>query len=229
MKLKIMNNKELARLKWMYKYELFQKAKGINVIAGIDEAGRGPLAGPVVASAVILPDLLSNSDYEQWEGINDSKKLSAKKRERLYNRIIEYPKAYVGIGIVSERKIDEINILRATQMAMRIALNNLPVIPQFVLVDGMTIPDVKIRQQKIINGDCLSLSIASASIIAKVTRDNIMRDYHQKYPQYGFNRHKGYGTKEHFRLLKQYGYCRIHRKSFRPVSLMREIDYPESV
>ena len=221
-------NGELARLHAMYKYETIQNNKGIRIIAGVDEVGRGPLAGPVVAAVVILPRLCKDSDYEKWEGLNDSKKLSSKNRENLYSRFIKDPELHLGIGIVSERTIDKLNILRATQMAMRKALANLNITPDFLLIDGMVVPGVRTPQQKIPDGDCLSLSIAAASIVAKVTRDNIMCQYHEKYPQYGFDRHKGYGTKDHFKRLKEYGPCKIHRKSFHPIKLMDEIGYGEN-
>lgn len=218
-----MDNKELARLRSMYRFESNQYRRGFEIVAGLDEAGRGPLAGPVVSAVAILPRLSNDSDFEELEGLNDSKKLSSKKREFFYKRFIENPNVYIGIGIVNEGMIDKFNILRATQMSMRKALANLSISPQFLLVDGMTIPGMEIPQQKIIDGDNFSLSIAAASIIAKVTRDNIMCQYHEIYPQYAFNRHKGYGTKEHFRRLREYGPCRIHRRSFNPISLMEEI------
>lgn len=224
-----MKDDELARLRMMYEYERVQIKRGIEVIAGVDEAGRGPLAGPVVSSAVILPRLCKDSDYEEWEGLNDSKKLTKKKREYFYKQLIEAARVHIGIGIVSERVIDKFNILRATQITMRKALANLDRKPQFLLVDGMVIPGIKIPQQKIIDGDSLSLSIAAASVVAKVTRDNIMYHYHEIYPQYAFDRHKGYGTKEHFKKLREYGPCKIHRRSFNPISLMEEIGINDEI
>lgn len=221
----LMDSKELSRLKLMYKYEVEEFFKSRNLICGIDEAGRGPLAGPVVSSAVILPRLNSDNDFLECEGINDSKKISSKKRALLYNRLLENPNVYIGIGIVSERIIDKNNILRATRLSMCKAISNLDVKPDCLLIDGMFLPNVKIPQKKIIDGDSLSLSVASASIVAKVTRDNIMCQYHEKYPQYGFDRHKGYGTKEHMRKIKEYGPCKIHRRSFYPISLLEEIGY----
>lgn len=220
-----MDNNELSRLKAMYRYEQDEFSSGRRLVCGIDEAGRGPLAGPVAAAAVILPQLKKDSDYEELEGLNDSKKLSSKKRERFYNLLLEHPNVHIGIGLVSEQIIDKINILRATQQCMRRALSNLDIKPDCLLIDGMFLPNVKIQQKKIIDGDCLSLSIAAASIVAKVTRDNIMCQYHQKYPQYGFDRHKGYGTKEHMKRIKEYGPCKIHRRSFYPISLLEEIGY----
>lgn len=216
-----MDKGELIRLQAMYQYEQEQA----GVICGIDEAGRGPLAGPVVAGAVVLPQLKLEDDFLEWEGLNDSKKLSGKKRESFYNRLVEHPNVHIGIGIVSEGIIDKINILRATQLSMKRALFNLDVKADCLLIDGMNLPGVKIPQKKIIDGDTLSLSIAAASIVAKVTRDNIMRQYHEKYPEYGFDRHKGYGTKEHMRRIKEHGPCKIHRRSFYPISLLEEIEY----
>lgn len=220
-----MNDTELKRLKSLYNFEKLAYRKGYKIIAGIDEAGRGPLAGPVAAAAVILPVLSTDSEFYFWEGLNDSKKLSPQKRENLYSRILECPGTQVGIGIISERFIDRINILKATQLAMRKAVKNLDLAANILLVDGMTIPGIKVDQQKIINGDSKSLSIAAASVVAKVARDRIMCEYHEKYPAYGFSKHKGYGTKEHMISLKTHGPCKIHRRSFQPIALMEEIGY----
>lgn len=209
----------------MYKYELEEFSRGKRLICGIDEAGRGPLAGPVVSSAVVFPAFRHDLDFHEWEGLNDSKKLTAKKREGFYNRLLGRPDVHIGIGIISEEIIDKINILKATQLSMRRAVSNLDIKPDCLLIDGMALPDVRIPQKKIIDGDTLSLSIAAASIIAKVTRDNIMRQYHEKYPQYGFDRHKGYGTREHMKRIKEYGPCKIHRRSFYPINLSEEIEY----
>ena len=188
-----------------YEYELLQK--GISLIAGVDEAGRGPLAGPVVAAAVIMPlDAFI-------EGVNDSKKLSAKKREILYEMITERALA-VGVGIVGEKEIDTINILNAAKKAMAEAVNGLAVKPEHVLVDAVKIPGIEVGQTPIIKGDALSYSIAAASIIAKVTRDRIMVEYSKKYPEYGFESHKGYGSKAHIEKLKEIGPCGIHRRTF---------------
>lgn len=197
--------KELLRLKEMSVYE--EKYKLCQYICGIDEAGRGPLAGPVVAGAVILPK------DRPILYLNDSKKLSAKKREALYNEIMT-SKAYVGVGIIDAGQIDEINILQATYEAMREAVGKLPVKPEVLLNDAVTIPDVDILQVPIIKGDGKSVSIAAASIIAKVTRDRIMEEYDKKYPGYGFAAHKGYGTKAHIEALKEQGPVPIHRKTF---------------
>jgi len=196
---------ERAREYALMRYEREYEAEGL--IAGIDEAGRGPLAGPVVAAAVIL--------YPGAEilGINDSKKLSEKAREALYPEILERSMA-VGIGIVSAGRIDEINILQATYEAMRKAVSQLCFQPDVLLVDAVTIPGIGIRQVPIIKGDAKSLSIGAASIIAKVTRDRMMRELDEVYPEYGFAAHKGYGTAAHIAALKEYGPCPIHRTSF---------------
>lgn len=203
-----MKQEEIERLINLSKYEKEYYEKGYKTIAGIDEAGRGPLAGPVVAAAVILPkDCLI-------EGVNDSKKISEKKREKLYDEIIENALAY-GVGIVDHTVIDEINILNATRRAMKIALENLEVKPEFILIDAEKKVDTnQIPYLPIIKGDALSISIGAASIIAKVTRDRIMREYDKIFPMYGFEKHKGYGTKAHVEAIKEYGPCMIHRKSF---------------
>ena len=197
--------KEKARSYKMFEFERKYADKGY--ICGIDEAGRGPLAGPVVAGAVVLP-----KDCRILY-VNDSKKLSEKKREMLYDVILNEAVS-IGVGIVSPERIDEINILNATYEAMREAINNLTVKPDILLNDAVTIPGVDIEQVPIIKGDAKSLSIASASIIAKVTRDRLMYHYDELYPEYGFAKHKGYGTKLHTDVLKEIGPCPIHRKTF---------------
>lgn len=197
--------KELARTEQMKVYE--KRYAQCGAVCGIDEVGRGPLAGPVVAGAVILP-----SDCTLLY-INDSKKLSAKKREELYPQIMEQALA-VGIGMVGPERIDEINILQATYEAMRQAIQNLSVKPDILLNDAVTIPDVEIRQIPIIKGDAKSISIAAASIVAKVTRDRLMAQYHELYPQYGFASNMGYGAAAHIEALKTYGPTPIHRRSF---------------
>lgn len=189
----------------MLDYE--KKYKG-KVIAGIDEAGRGPLAGPVVCACVIMP---IDSD-KIIDGINDSKKLSAKKREELYKKIIATAVAY-SIVEIDEKKIDEINILQATRLGMKKALESLDVMPDIVLIDAVKI-DTDLPQENIIKGDALSYNIASASILAKVHRDRLMVSIDKEYPQYGFAKHKGYGTKAHIEALKKYGKTKIHRESF---------------
>lgn len=197
--------KELARCEALKHYE--QKYDVYQHICGIDEAGRGPLAGPVVAGAVILPkdcDILY---------INDSKKLSEKKREELYEIIMERAVS-VGVGYSTPERIDEINILQATYEAMREAVSKLTPEPDLLLNDAVTIPQVEIRQIPIIKGDAKSISIGAASIIAKVTRDRLMVRYDALYPEYGFASHKGYGTQAHVEALMKYGPCPIHRKTF---------------
>ena len=178
-----------------------------SYICGIDEVGRGPLAGPVVAGAVILPkdcDILY---------INDSKKLSEKVREALYDEITDKAIA-TGLGFATPERIDEINILQATYEAMRMAIGNLSQTPDLLLNDAVTIPGISVKQVPIIKGDAKSISIGAASIIAKVTRDRLMKEYDALYPQYGFARHVGYGTAEHIAAIKEYGPCPIHRRSF---------------
>ena len=197
--------KELARLEAMREYEDTYDA--CAYICGIDEAGRGPLAGPVVAAAAVLP-----KDCQIFY-LNDSKKLSEKKRDLLFDEIKEKAVAY-GIGIVSPQVIDEINILQDTYEAMRQAISQLNVIPEILLNDAVTIPGVDIMQVPIVKGDAKSVSIAAASILAKVTRDRMMMEYDQIYPEYGFAKHKGYGTAAHIAALKEYGPCPIHRRTF---------------
>ena len=197
--------KELERLEAMCVYEKEYAAWG--AICGIDEAGRGPLAGPVVAGAVILPK------DEKILYVNDSKKLSEKKREMLYDEIMDRALA-VGVGIVGPERIDEINILQATYEAMRMAVAQLKVQPDILLNDAVTIPDLKVRQVPIVKGDAKSISIAATSIIAKVTRDRLMREYGQVFPEYEFASNKGYGTKSHIEALKTYGPTPIHRRTF---------------
>lgn len=197
--------KERARIYELNAYE--RQYAEYPYICGVDEAGRGPLAGPVVAGAVILPkgcEILY---------INDSKKLSVKKREELYDVIMEQASA-AGIGIVSSQQIDKINILQAAYEAMRIAVNNLGITPDILLNDAVTIPEIGIKQVPIIKGDAKSISIGAASIIAKVTRDRIMLQYDEEYPGYGFASNKGYGSKEHIEALKRLGPCTVHRRTF---------------
>ena len=190
---------------WNYENRCWEA--GYETVCGVDEAGRGPLAGPVVAGAVILP-----SDCEILY-LNDSKKLSEKKRELLYDEIMEKAVA-TGIGVISPARIDEINILQATYEAMRMAISNLKVQPSVLLNDAVTIPLVEIPQVPIIKGDAKSVSIAAASILAKVTRDHMMAEYDQLFPDYSFAKHKGYGTKLHYEMLDRYGPCPAHRRTF---------------
>lgn len=181
--------------------------EGYTKIAGIDEAGRGPLAGPVVAACAIMD--LDNI----IEGIDDSKKLSHKKRAALLDEIKQKALAY-GVGIVDIDKIEEVNIYQATKLAMKLACENMQINPDYVLCDAMKDLDIRYKQEAIIKGDSKSYSIGAASIIAKETRDNIMIEYDKQYPEYGFAQHKGYGTKQHVEALKEYGKCEIHRPSF---------------
>jgi ribonuclease HII len=190
--------------------------QGIKDIAGVDEAGRGPLAGPVVAAAVIFPREFTIN------GVDDSKKLSAAKREELFTLITENAVSF-GIGIVDHEIIDDINILQATFMAMRNALGSLAVRPEHVLVDGKMFKHETLIIQNVIDGDAKSFTIAAASIIAKVTRDRLMYEMDARFPQYGFARHKGYGTPQHIEAIRTYGLCEIHRKSFHPASLQKEL------
>ena len=195
------------RYQLMSEYEEQAFLNGYRLVGGMDEAGRGPLAGPVVAAAVIL-------DPEQpVYGVNDSKKLSEKRRAVL-KPLIEAQAISFGIGIVDEQTIDRINILEATKEAMQKAVAALDPEPELLLIDALTIPRIRIPQQGIIKGDAKSVSIAAASILAKETRDAIMRAYDEIYPQYGFAKHKGYGTKEHIEAIRTYGPCPIHRRSF---------------
>mgnify|MGYP001126898718 FL=1 len=196
---------EIKRTELMKEFDREYKIYG--TICGIDEAGRGPLCGPVVAAAVILPD-----EYNILY-INDSKKLSETKREEVYKEIDKYAVAY-GVGIVSPERIDEINILQATYEAMRTAIHKLSVKPDILLNDAVTIPMVDIKQVPIIKGDAKSQSIAAASIVAKVTRDHLMEEYAQLYPEYGFEKNKGYGSADHREALQKYGPCPIHRRTF---------------
>lgn len=191
----------------MNSFERRARQQGHKVIAGIDEAGRGPLAGPVVAAAVILPFDYQNTD------IKDSKKLSAKKREALYE-IIKRDALSIGLGVVEVPVIDAINILRASLEAMREAVSDLTLPPDYLLIDGTKYINSDIPQETIVKGDSLSISVAAASIIAKVSRDKIMEIYHHQFPQYNFLKNKGYGTAEHRDAIRKYGSCKLHRRSF---------------
>ncbi len=192
-------------------FERSARASGFRIIAGLDEAGRGPLAGPVVAAAVVLPEGLIIS------GLTDSKQVSEPERDRLFEVIRQQAVCY-GIGIADERTIDSVNILQATIIAMEQAIEALAPRPDYLLLDAVTLPRVKLPQKPLIKGDCRSSSIAAASILAKVTRDRLMLVLHERFPQYNFQQHKGYGTREHMKLLRQHGPCEAHRKSFAPVA-----------
>lgn len=197
-----------------YKYERELNIKGINLIAGVDEVGRGPLIGPIVASAVILP-----KDFH-LEGLTDSKKLSEKKRELFY-QIIKEQAISIGIGIISEKRIDEINIYEATKEAMITAINNLNPQPEHILIDAMPL-NISIPTTSIIKGDYLSISISAASVIAKVTRDHMLYEMDKEYPMYDLKNNKGYGTKKHLEAIKKYGITKYHRLSYKPVSLYKD-------
>ncbi|MEK6680686.1 MAG: ribonuclease HII [Nitrospirota bacterium] len=206
----LISDEEIDRLENLSSFEREAYNAGYNLIAGVDEAGRGPLAGPVVASAVILPKGI------YIPSIDDSKKLSEKKREQLYE-VISKEAISIGIGIVDEKTIDEINILQAAIKAMKIAIGGLSQKPDFILTDAVSLPGINIPHKPIIKGDSKSISIAAASIIAKVTRDRLMYEYHKKYPAYNFISNKGYGTAKHLEMLRKHGPCEIHRRTFKGV------------
>lgn len=196
---------ENERIRAMKQFDLDRKKSGY--LAGVDEAGRGPLAGPVFAAAVILADDVI------IEGINDSKKLSEKKRELLYDEICEKAISYC-VASVDEKEIDDINILQATFKAMRNAVSGLSVTPDYVLIDGNKSPSTLLAEETVVKGDSKSMSIAAASILAKVSRDRYITEIADKYPGYGFEKHKGYGTKAHYEAIEKLGICPIHRKTF---------------
>ena len=203
-----MKEKEELRLKELKKIEEELYNSGVNLICGIDEAGRGPLAGPVVVAAAIMPR------DSMIEGVNDSKKVSEKKREKLYDLITDEAIAY-GVGIIDQKEIDRINILNATKEGLTMAVKELNPKPDLIIVDALSKIDTEgIPYKSIIKGDAKCYSIACASIIAKVTRDRIMRQWDEVYPQYGFIKHKGYGTAAHISAIKEYGLCPLHRLSF---------------
>ena len=199
-----------------YKYERELNEKGIILIAGVDEVGRGPLIGPVVAAAVILP-----KNYK-LDGLTDSKKLSEKKREYYYE-IIKRDALAIGIGIIDEKRIDEINIYESTKEAMKMAIDNLEVKPEHILIDAMPL-DLDIPTTSIIKGDLLSITISAASVIAKVTRDHMLYELDKEYPMYDLKNNKGYGTKKHIEAIKKYGITKYHRLSYKPVS-----DYKDKI
>jgi len=199
-------------------FEKLYIRQGYKRIAGVDEAGRGPLAGPVVAAAVILPE------DGIGEKLFDSKKISSKRREALYEIILSKALG-VGIGSVWQEEIDLINIFQATLKAMSLAVKNLPLLPDFILIDGNRGIDIPLPQKAIRKGDQLCQSISAASIVAKVTRDRIMDEFHRKFPQYNFASHKGYGTKEHLKAIEKYGVCELHRKTFRGVKEFLELPH----
>lgn len=191
----------------IYQYDESLRKKGFLRLAGIDEAGRGPLAGPVVAAAVILKEGL------RITGLRDSKKVPEKEREYLFHEVHSSSED-IGIGIVGPEDIDRLNILRATRLAMQHAVEHLSSPPDILVIDAVSIPAVSIKQLSPVKGESISASVAAASIIAKCTRDKIMCEYHQQYPRYNFDKHKGYSTREHMEMIRLYGPCPIHRKSF---------------
>ncbi|MBQ3525935.1 MAG: ribonuclease HII [Akkermansia sp.] len=195
--------------------ELAAYAVGCKCVCGIDEAGRGPLAGPVVTAAVVLPQ-----GYE-LPGLNDSKKLTAKRREALYEQLMADERVLKCVAEATVAEIDEYNILRATHMAMARAAQGLPVVPDMCLIDGLAVPNFPLPSQNMVKGDARCLSIAAASVLAKVTRDRYMVQLAERFPQYGFERHAGYGTKAHLQAIQQYGITEHHRRSFAPVAQMQ--------
>ena len=194
-----------------FRHERKLRKAGVEIIAGIDEAGRGPLAGPVVAAAVILPTQFRH------KVLTDSKQLTANQRDRFFELLVNSPEVQIGIGFGDVPEIDEINILCATHRSMNRCLHHLAVLPEYALVDGLPVPNLPCPSLAIIKGDARSLSIAAASVIAKVTRDRWMTDLDHRHPEYGFVRHKGYGTAAHIQALLKYGAIAQHRRSFRPV------------
>ena len=193
-------------------YEQAKRKEGYQLVAGIDEAGRGPLAGPVSAAAVILPDGFSHTL------LDDSKKLTEKRREIIYEEITNRDDIVWGMSMGDREEIDSINILKSTHAAMARAARKLKQLPDYCLIDGLSVPNFPIASEGIVKGDTKSLSIAAASIIAKVSRDRVMLKYAEQYPEYGFEKHKGYGTSLHLEALKKHGPCPIHRQTFAPVS-----------
>lgn len=206
-----MNEHEWDRLQILTLFEEEAYCNGFQYVVGIDEAGRGPLAGPVTAAACYIPKGIYLS------GIDDSKKLTAKMRDLLFEEIVSDPRIIYAIGIIEAEIVDQINIYQATIQAMLQAINNLQVQPDYLLVDGLQLPHPSVSCQKIIKGDAKSQSIAAASVLAKVTRDRLMLSYHEQWPQYGFEKHKGYGTAKHLEALEQFGPCPIHRYTFEPI------------
>jgi len=202
---------EQSRLEAMTFFEKRARSKGFSCIAGVDEAGRGPLAGPVVAAACILPESI------RIEGIDDSKKLLPSQRFAIFQKLLETPGIVYGVGVVDPLLIDQVNILQATFQAMLIAIYALSQRPDYLLIDGNRMPKTQIPGEAIVKGDARSQSIAAASIIAKETRDQMMDKFHKQWPEYGFNRHKGYGTKGHLLAIEQFGPCPIHRMTFEPL------------
>jgi ribonuclease HII len=211
----MLDTKEKARLKTMMLWETKAKRLGFKCIAGVDEAGRGPLAGPVVAAACVLPQ------GALIDGIDDSKKLQASERQHIFQHILSLPGIDFGIGIIDAQLIDKVNILQATFQAMLVAISRLSQKPDYLLIDGNKMPKTAIPGEALIKGDSLSQSIAAASIIAKETRDQLMQGFHEQWPEYGFDSHKGYGTKLHLEAIQKLGPCPIHRMTFEPLKSLR--------
>ena len=209
-----LGKRETKRLLKLNLYEDEARQQGYQIVAGLDEAGRGPLAGPVVAASCIIPAGVL------IPGVNDSKQLTAGERAYLYQVITQDERICFGVGIIDSQTIDKINIYQATISAMLMAVSQLTITPQVLLVDGMKLAHPTIPSQKIIDGDAKSQSIAAASIIAKVTRDRLMIDFHEQWPQYGFNQNKGYGTEMHLEALQVHGICPIHRRSYEPIKIL---------
>jgi len=218
-----MLQEEMLRLEGLYRFEEKLYKMGFNCVAGVDEAGRGPLAGPVFAAAVILPR------RARLPGLNDSKKISPQKREKLFTEIKRIARAWA-MGVATVKEIDELNIYHAALLAMRRAVHRLKKKPDYVLVDGFAVPGLPVRQMPLVGGDGLSASIAAASILAKVGRDRVMDVYHRRFPQYGFDRNRGYPTRQHLNALERFGPCSIHRQNFEPIKqLLRKGIYRKLV
>lgn len=200
----------------MSEFEERLRSQGFTRIAGVDEAGRGPLAGPVVAAACILPESFFLAD------LNDSKQLTAEKRDQLYEALTTHPEVVYAIGLVDAAEIDRVNILQATFLAMKQAIFALPIAPDYLLIDGNQLPKLSIPALALVEGDARSISIAAASILAKVTRDRMLEQLDRQYPLYGFKKHKGYATLEHRQAIERHGPCDIHRKSFEPIKSLLE-------
>lgn len=218
---KVVKDREHKRLLQLTSYEQEARSQGFKSIAGIDEAGRGPLAGPVVAAACIIPDGL------YFRHVNDSKQLTADMRDSLFSEITNHPDVVFGIGVVCQKEIDLVNIYQATIIAMLHAVAALAIHPDYLLVDGLKLPHPMIPSLKIIKGDTLSQSIAAASVIAKVTRDRLMHDYNAQWPQYGFKQHKGYATPQHLEAISVHGPCPLHRFTFSPMTPKKEWEQQE--
>lgn len=209
-----LGKREIKRLQKLNIFEDEARKQGYRVIAGVDEAGRGPLAGPVVAAACIIPEGVF------IPGVDDSKQLTAQERASLFELITQDERICFGIGIMDSQTVDKLNIFQATVAAMLMAISKLVQLPEMLLVDGMKLPHPTIPTQKIIDGDAKSQSIAAASILAKETRDRLMVELHKEWPMYGFDQHKGYATEMHLAALQQHGPCPIHRRSFEPVKIL---------